>query len=315
MISLRDSVSAALLLLGLGGYGVLLAAYGWRLVRWRPRVHADLVSPRGFAFLTVVAASNVLAGRLAADGNEAATFVFLAVGVAGWLLLGYGIPLALITGTARGPSLDQVSGTWFLWAVATQSVAVAAATLNRLVPGDALAAAVMVCWAIGLVQYSLIAGMALARLLLRTVSPAGLTPSYWVFMGAAAISVLAGAKLLELPARGAALLHPVTTGLTVVLWSFCTWLIPLLLALGLWRHVVRRVPLRYEANLWSLVFPVGMYGVATRELGRATRISWLTTLGGGEAWVAAAVWAAVFMAMIVMFTRTLRTVRRQSAGR
>ncbi|MFC7512225.1 hypothetical protein ACFQV4_25930 [Streptomyces thermocarboxydus] len=51
-------------------------------------------------------------------------------------------------------------------------------------------------------------------------------------------------------------------------WSFCTWLIPLLLALGVWRHVLHRVPLHYETSLWSMVFPVGMYGVASRELER-----------------------------------------------
>ncbi|MFJ9591104.1 hypothetical protein [Streptomyces acidicola] len=39
------------------------------------------------------------------------------------------------------------------------------------------------------------------------------------------------------------------------LWENC---LPLLLALGVWRHVLRRVPLRYELGWWNLVFPVGM---------------------------------------------------------
>ena len=53
----------------------------------------------------------------------------------------------------------------------------------------------------------------------------------------------------------------------------------------------------YEPGLWSIVFPVGMYGVASRELGAALRVSWLVTLGRVEAWVALAVWAVVFLAM------------------
>src|SRR5262249_10597855 len=65
---------------------------------------------------------------------------------------------------------------------------------------------------------------------------------------------------------------------------------------GVWRHLVRRVPLAYEPGLWSIVFPVGMYGVASRELGMALRVSWLTTLGRYEAWLALAVWAAVAIA-------------------
>ncbi|MGH3388522.1 MAG: hypothetical protein ACRDOO_06560 [Actinomadura sp.] len=97
--------------------------------------------------------------------------------------------------------------------------------------------------------------------------------------------------------------RPIIAGLSFVLWSFCTWLIPLLLALGFWRHVLRRVPLSYEAGMWSLVFPIGMYGVATRELGHATGTPWLVALGGAEAWVAAAVWVTVFSAMVITCVR------------
>ncbi len=92
----------------------------------------------------------------------------------------------------------------------------------------------------------------------------------------------------------------------MVLWAFCSWLIPLLMALGVWRHVVRRVPLRYDSGLWSGVFPVGMYGVASARLGRATSTHWLVALGGGEAWVALAVWLVVFVAMVITGCRWLR---------
>ena len=59
-------------------------------------------------------------------------------------------------------------------------------------------------------------------------------------------------------------------GASVVFWAFGTWLIPALVAAGVWRHVVHRVPLRYEATLWSIVFPLGMYGVGSDYLGQPT---------------------------------------------
>jgi tellurite resistance protein TehA-like permease len=300
------TASAALLVVGAVGFVALLLAYGWRLLRWRQRFVADLVGPRGFAFLTIVAASNVLASRFLVDRHITVASVLLAFGAAGWLVLGYGVPLGLIATTERHPWLDQVNDTWFMWVVGTQSVAVAAAALDKLTPSLLLAVSASVCWAIGLVQYLLTAATALARLLARPVAPVDLIPPYWVFMGAAAISVLAGANLLELPSTGGLVPRQVTAGLSIVLWSFCTWLIPLLLALGVWRHVLRRVPLRYETGLWSMVFPIGMYGVATRELGQATGTSWLTTLGGGEAWLAAAVWLMVFAAMLTASARAVR---------
>lgn len=54
---------------------------------------------------------------------------------------------------------------------------------------------------------------------------------------------------------------------------------------------------RYEPALWAAVFPVGMYGVASRELGDVLHVSWLVTLGRYEAWVALAAWTAVAAAM------------------
>jgi tellurite resistance protein TehA-like permease len=301
------AAATALLVVGLVGYVGLFACYGWRSIRWPRRLLGDLVTPRSFGFLTVAAASNVLATRLAAGGARWPALVLLAVGTAGWLLLGYAVPLALIGHPRRRPALDQVDGSWFLWVVAPQSVAVAATSVCGAAGLARLAVLATACWAIGTVLYVLVAAVALARLLLRPVQPAEMTAPYWVFMGAAAISVEAGARLLEIPHTDPPLPRAAVGGASVVLWCFATWLVPLLLGLGVWRHVLRRVSLRYETGLWSLVFPIGMYGVATHELGRTTGASWLSALGAAEGWVAAVVWATVFLAMLASVARQLRT--------
>ncbi|KUN87800.1 hypothetical protein AQJ66_09230 [Streptomyces bungoensis] len=298
------TASAVLAVIAAAGYALLWVAYVWRAA-WRPRrLLADLAGPRGFSFLTLVAASEVLASRALTARLHGVAVALIAVGAAGWLLLGYGVPLLLIR-SGDPLSLRQVNGTWFIWAVGTQSVAVATASLAQHTGGTALGALASVCWAVGLLQYLLTAALTLARLLLEPVTPAELVPPYWVFMGAAAISVLAGAKLLELPPGRELLPRQVVLGLSALLWSFCTWLIPLLLVLGVWRHALRRLPLRYETSLWSLVFPVGMYGVATRELGRVAGWDWMTTIGTTEAWAALAVWAAVFTAMLATAGRAV----------
>jgi tellurite resistance protein TehA-like permease len=117
-------------------------------------------------------------------------------------------------------------------------------------------------------------------------------------MGASAISVLAGTQILRLPPGPlTAATHAVVAGSSVMLWAFGTWLVPLLLILGVWRHARHRVPLAYEPGMWSMVFPIGMYGLASRELGAVLRVPWLVTLGRDEAWLALAVWAAVALAM------------------
>ncbi|MFF9352327.1 tellurite resistance/C4-dicarboxylate transporter family protein [Streptomyces sp. NPDC014734] len=292
-----SAAAAALLWIASVGYVVLWAGYLWHLVlRWE-RLRSDLTGPRGFDHLTLVAASGVLADRLALDRHYVAAAALTAIGAAGWLVLGYGVPLLLVC-SGRVLSLHQVNGSWFIWVVGTQSVAVATAALAPHTGGRSLGVLASVCWAVGLVQYLLVAALALARLLLEPVKPTELTPSYWVFMGAAAISVLAGAMLLRLPPANALLSRTFVLDVSAVAWSFCTWLIPLLLALGVWRHALRRVPLRYETSLWGMVFPVAMYGVATRKLGEAAGWGWMTATGAGEAWAALAVWVAVFAGML-----------------
>ncbi|MGW5463137.1 SLAC1 family transporter [Streptomyces sp. NPDC003996] len=98
-----DTASAVLLWVALAGYAVLVPAYGWRLLRRRERFVADLLGPRAFAFLTLAISSNVLAARFVPAGHTAVAGAFLAFGTLGWVVLDYGIPLALITTLRRGP--------------------------------------------------------------------------------------------------------------------------------------------------------------------------------------------------------------------
>ncbi len=295
-------LSVVLLVLAIACYLVLAAWYGWRLASYRAEFLADATDPAtAFSLFTFVAASNVLGVRLAESGYRTATAVLLAVAGVAWLVLTYGTPLSLVTGHGSRSALADVNGSWFLWTVGTQSVAVALASLAPPA-APALAALAVLLWSVGVVLYGLVAALVLAALLHFPVRPAGVTPAYWVFMGATAISVLAGANLLRLPA-GPLLtaVHPVVAGLSVVLWAFGTWLIPLLVGLGVWRHLIHRVPLRYDPGLWSLVFPLGMYCAASESLGAALHVPWLVTVGHDGTWLAFAVWAAVFAAMLVSF--------------
>jgi tellurite resistance protein TehA-like permease len=75
-----------------------------------------------------------------------------------------------------------------------------------------------------------------------------------------------------------------------MLWAFGTWWFPLLVVLTVWR-VCGRTGLRsYDPSLWSVVFPLGMYSVASMALGRALHTDALTTVGTYASWVALAAW-------------------------
>ncbi len=302
-------LSEALVLVCAAAFVVLLALNLWRIVAYRHAVVADFTDPRrGFGFFTFVAGTNVLGVRLALSGLDDAAAVLLVVAGAAWLAMGYVVPWTAILGHAQRPVVAAANGTWFIWAVASQSVAVSAATLEPVFDTvrRELAVLAIVSWSVGVFLYGSTGVIVALRLMLYRFGPGDLTPPYWVSMGALSITVLAGARIVEMAdAPMVAVTRELIAGLAVVFWAFATWLIPVLVAAGWWRHVRRRVPLHYEATLWSIVFPLGMYAVAGIYLGRADHLPLVEGVGETELWVALGAWAVVLVAMVLHLVRTV----------
>jgi len=232
-------LSLALLWLAAACYVVLVVLYAWRLVSYRADVGRDLRDPaRAFGFFTIVAGTDVLGTRLAADGRHLTAFALLAAASAAWLVLVYLIPwLATLNG--HGHVLAEVNGTWFIWAVSTQSLAVLSATLEPTVQTGraALAFLAVFCWSVGIFLYGAAAVFVAARILSYGLSPRDLTPPYWVAMGATAITVLAGARIAAMASAPAVdVTRHLIAGFSVLFWAFGTWLFPALIAAGVWRH-------------------------------------------------------------------------------
>lgn len=223
-------------------------------------------------------------------------------------MLGYVVPWTAVLGRVERPVLASANGTWFIWVVASQSVSVAASTIEPVFETgrSELALLAVGSWSVGIFLYAATGMLVSLRLMLYEFGPEELTPSYWVAMGALAITVLAGARIVEMAdAPMVVATRGLIAGLAVAFWAFATWLIPVLVAAGWWRHVSRRIPLRYDATLWSLIFPLGMYSVAGIYLGEADRLPAVAAIGSVELWFAFGAWLLVMAAMIVHVVRTL----------
>ena len=73
----------------------------------------------------------------------------------------------------------------------------------------------------------------------------------------------------------------------------------MLVIFGVWKHGVKRYPLRYEPAMWSMVFPLGMYAVASFRLGLAAEfppLQWISLL---IVWVGFAVWCLVLLGLVL----------------
>ncbi len=177
----------------------------------------------------------------------------------------------------------------------------------------------VVSWSVGIFLYAAAGVLVALRMMLYDLRPEDLTPPYWVAMGACSITVLAGARIVEMADTPmVTAMRGLAAGTAIVFWGFASWLIPVLVAAGWWRHVRHGVPLRYEATWWSIVFPLGMYAVAGLYLGQADRLPLVRAIGAAELWVAMAAWAVVLLAMVRHLVRTVllgaRRVRGEPAG-
>lgn len=297
----QQFVSHVLLAIALAALVVLTALTTLRLIRHRADVLADTRDPaRAFGFFTAVAAVNVVGVALYSPGHRLPTIVLAIISVPLWVLFSYGLPGSFILGAHTESVAGQVDGSWFLWVVGTQSVAVAAATVGAGHGNHALADIAVALWGIGVLLYLMLATLVTLRLLTTPGEPSSLNPSYWIYMGATAITVLAGSTILALPAGLPIMVatSAVVSGLTYILWAFGMWWVPLLVVFGVWRHLVHRMPVRYETGLWSIVFPLGMYAAASMHFGAVAKLPYLVTIGRAGAWVAGLAWLIVTVAMI-----------------
>jgi tellurite resistance protein TehA-like permease len=290
----------------------LALAYAARMAWFGPFVRQSLRDPTtAMAYFTVVAGTDVLAVRLV-TARPLIAFGLGTAAAAVWLVLTYALPWSVVA-AARRPVLREINGTWLVWVVATQSLSIITAAVTPQAPSAWLRAdlpAVAVClWGLGVMLYLILIVIIFLRLLLIEVTPAEMGPAYWIAMGATAISVRAAAGILALHGPHAAVLvaalRPFVLGLSVVLWAFGTWWIPLLVLLGIWRYVLRRYPRAYEPRLWNVVFPLGMYTVASWTLGQAGGLAFMASVARVWVWVGLAAWVVVLSLMLSGLVRAL----------
>ncbi len=288
-----------------------------RLVAYPRRLIADLTShAKGFGFLTIVAGTNVLASASAL--------------IHGWwtlaeILWWCSLPLyvvlvytALIADVLRSdkPALGSgINGSWFLLTVATESVAVFGALLLGRHPSDFLAFMCIAAFCLGLVLYLIVMTMVFLRWTFQPLEPTEADPPAWIAAGAVAITVLAGSNLLATRAVSPRIdrLGPIIEGLVTLAWATATFWFPLMVAIGIWRHIVRHVPLRYHPSYWALVFPLGMYGAATFKMRAVIKLEQLEWAPKVTLAVALAAWTATFAGLLVQGGRA--TLRRGRSAR
>jgi tellurite resistance protein TehA-like permease len=163
-----------------------------------------------------------------------------------------------------------------------------------------LALTCLAFFTLGIVLYLIVMTMVFLRWTFQPLEPTEADPPAWIAAGAVAITVLAGSNLLLARATTIRVdrVGPVLEVLVVLAWATATFWFPLMVAIGVWRHLVRRVPLRYHPSFWALVFPIGMYGVATYRMRDALGIAVLGWLPPVVLALALTAWTVTFVSLV-----------------
>lgn len=294
-------VSVALLLDGrhtLSQILLILAAISWlalavllpaRALRDRQRFAVDLRHPTA---LTSIAGTEVLGTRLTLAGWDWAGAALLSIGTAIWLLL---VPRVLRYW--HTPTI----GASFIVTVATESLALLAATLAFVDRAGWLVYVALAPFCLGLCFYALVLSRFDFRQLVTGIG------DHWVTGGALAISTVVAGRIALAAQHTASLTgaHGALNTLALVLWCLTmVWLPALIIA------ELIRPRLSYNVRRWSTVFPVGMYAACSFIVGTVTKTTGISEFARIWMWVALAVWALVATGLARV---SMQTLLRRSA--
>ena len=307
----RREVSDALFAANLVAFPWLLALTLVRAVRFRRALWTDLLDPRlVFSFFTIVAGTDVFGIGVHLRGFATAAFALWVAALILWFVLIY-FSFGVLTFLNAAHGANVVHGGWLIAIVGTESLVilgtVVAPGLGAL--GPTVFVLIHMLWGVGLALYGIFIVLFAQRIFFVDVAPDDITPLLWVVMGAAAIATNAGSTLI-LSDTGMPFLQsmrPFIDGVTLIMWVWATWWIPLLLLFGIWKHGICRVPLAYTPMLWSLVFPLGMYALASLRLSLAADFAPLRTISRAMVWIALVAWIATAVGLALASWRSLRS--------
>ncbi len=301
----------ALLWVNLAAFSVLAALTLLRIGRFPRRVLEDLQNhQRGPGFFTAVAGTCVVGIQLVVLRQDLAAARILwwsSVGL--WCLTMYAIFAALTVKEHKPPLEDGINGGWLTAVVATQALCVLGCLVwpGLGMPGESALFLMASLWLCGGMLYIWMISLIFYRYTFLRFLPSDLMPPYWINMGAMAISTLAGTLLVrQAPASPLlASMLPFLKGFTLLYWATATWWIPMLLILGLWRHLVRRVPLTYDPLYWGAVFPLAMYTSATYRLAETLDLPFLVSVPRWSIAAALTAWILTFLGLSLSLARAL----------
>ncbi len=299
-----EKIATALFDINKAGWIIIFILYFARLIVFPAGLAAETWRERGASLFTIVAGTCVLGKQyVIISHNFSAALLLWIAGFLFWAILIYAFFISLAANVPKeDPMANGFDGSWLIFIVGTQSVAILGALLSDGYPGGAetFLFLSLTMYMLGAMLYIVMIVLVFYRMFFFALPPEKLSPAYWINMGAASITTLSGTLILQGSGRWDFIsgIAPFLKGLTLFFWAFASWWIPLLAALYVWKHLLRKEPLSYDVRHWTMVFPLGMYTVCTYRFGNAVGLEYLATIASRFIYVALVAWVAVFAGLL-----------------
>lgn len=283
-----------------------------RLVFYFPEFKKDLKSPqKGAAFLTIVIALCVYGTKnVMLEDNLTMALLGWSFTFSLWLVLMFSFFISLATSQKKFSLSKGLNGSWLLLVVSAQALSISGnlvAAHFHFQPHITLLVTSML-FLLGGLFYIIIIGLIFYRFVFLPMKPEDFHPSYWINMGAVAISTLAGSILvIQLTGiEGFQNFIPTVTVMTIFYWIIGTWWIPIILYMEIWKRI--KIKVKYDASYWSLVFPIGMYTICTWYLAIILELPVLKSIPLATILVAWGTWLFTYIQLIIrMFNTYIKT--------
>jgi len=331
-----ESIALALFVLNVPVYAVLCVLFAVRIVGFFDAFVADMKHPRRcWGFFTFVVGTNTLGSQfyLFSDLVVVSQLLWF-VGLGSWVFFMYVIYFYLISHYG-GPLSGLVSGGTLLTVVATQSVTVLGSQLTDTFGSisEFIYLISLTHFATGWVLYLIFIVLVTYVLLTERLEPADWEGPYWITMGAAAITTLAGSNMLLYLDMGN--LFESTLVVTYLAWAAGVWWLPILLYMDVWTFTrvqltdrpfwVRLFPWArlgfgrgnrhfYAPPSWGRVFPMGMFTASTIALTEASGFDVLFLIPSVWGWFALLTWVLTFLGTVRAVGRVLDDGVGRSTG-
>src|SRR5690606_13756076 len=215
----------------------------------------------------IVAALCIVGNQFILLNRDIATdTVLLIVAAILWILIGYGFFFNITVTKNKKPLNQGINGTWLVIIVAIKALSslISLLTDDEDQPAYFLLFLALCLFLLGCIFYLYIMSLIIYRISLFALNAQELGAPYWINMGATAITTLAGSMLVLHTQNFNFItdLLPFIKGFTLFFWAAGTWWIPLLIILGMWRHLIMKVAVPtsakgYDPSYWGMVFPLG----------------------------------------------------------